>query len=68
MPIWWSTAPCLIRKPACPGPRSETAEHIFPITERNSADAERDSKDVKLFAFPNAQLAIRPAASPIPPW
>ncbi len=32
-----------------------TAEHIS-ITERNSADAERDSKDVKLFAFLNAQL------------
>ncbi len=26
------------------------------FTERNSADAERDSKDVKLFAFLNAQL------------
>ena len=33
----------------------ETAEHIS-TTERNSADAERDSKDVKLFAFLNAQL------------
>jgi len=33
----------------------ETAEHIS-VTERNSADAERDSKDVKLFAFLNAQL------------
>lgn len=33
-----------------------TAEHISD-TERNSADAERDSKDVKLFAFLNAQLA-----------
>ena len=32
------------------------AEHIS-VTERNSADAERDSKDVKLFAFLNAQLA-----------
>ncbi len=31
------------------------AEHIS-VTERNSADAERDSKDVKLFAFLNAQL------------
>jgi ribonuclease R len=31
-------------------------EHISG-TERNSADAERDSKDVKLFAFLNAQLA-----------
>ena len=33
----------------------ETAEHISE-TERNSADAERDSKDVKLFAFLKAQL------------
>jgi ribonuclease R len=31
------------------------AEHIS-VTERNSADAERDSKDVKLFAFLRAQL------------
>jgi len=34
----------------------EIAEHIS-ATERNSADAERDSKDVKLFAFLKAQLA-----------
>jgi ribonuclease R len=34
----------------------EAAEHIS-VTERNSADAERDSKDVKLFAFLKAQLA-----------
>jgi ribonuclease R len=33
----------------------ETAEHVS-VTERNSADAERDSKDVKLFAFLKAQL------------
>jgi len=33
----------------------QTAEHIS-VTERNSADAERDSKDLKLFAFLNAQL------------
>jgi ribonuclease R len=33
----------------------EAAEHIS-LTERNSADAERDSKDVKLYAFLNAQL------------
>jgi len=33
----------------------EIAEHIS-VTERNSADAERDSKDVKLFAFLTAQL------------
>ena len=34
---------------------SETASHLS-ITERNSADAERDSKDAKLFAFLRAQL------------
>src|SRR5439155_14809896 len=34
----------------------EAADHIS-ATERNSADAERDSKDVKLFAFLKAQLA-----------
>jgi ribonuclease R len=33
----------------------EAADHIS-STERNSADAERDSKDVKLFAFLRAQL------------
>jgi len=33
----------------------ETAGHISD-TERNSADAERDSKDVKLYAFLKAQL------------
>jgi len=33
----------------------EIAGHIS-VTERNSADAERDSKDVKLFAFLKAQL------------
>src|SRR5439155_21986923 len=33
----------------------EAADHIS-ATERNSADAERDSKDVKLFAFLKAQL------------
>ncbi len=33
----------------------ETADHIS-ITERNSADAERDSKDVKLYAFLTEQL------------
>jgi len=35
---------------------AEVAEHIS-STERNSADAERDSKDVKLFAFLKAQIA-----------
>jgi ribonuclease R len=33
----------------------QAATHIS-LTERNSSDAERDSKDVKLFAFLNAQL------------
>jgi ribonuclease R len=33
----------------------EVADHIS-RTERNSADAERDSKDVKLYAFLNEQL------------
>jgi ribonuclease R len=33
----------------------QTADHIS-NTERNSADAERDSKDVKMFAFLKAQL------------
>lgn len=42
----------------------ETADHIS-VTERNSADAERDSKDVKLFAFLKAQLQSgRPEAYP----
>jgi ribonuclease R len=36
-------------------PLQEVAEHISE-TERNSSDAERDSKDVKLFAFLFAQL------------
>ncbi len=33
----------------------QTAEHIS-TTERNSADAERDSKDVKLYAYLKSQL------------
>jgi ribonuclease R len=43
--------------PAAGTPRAlaEIASHLS-ITERNSADAERDSKDVKLFAFLRAQL------------
>jgi ribonuclease R len=36
----------------------QIAEHISD-TERNSADAERDSKDVKMFAFLTAQLESR---------
>jgi ribonuclease R len=43
------------QKAGAPAALKETAEHIS-VTERNSADAERDSKDVKLFAFLNAQL------------
>lgn len=35
----------------------ETAEHISE-TERNSADAERDSKDVKMYAYLRAQLEM----------
>ena len=38
-----------------PADLREAAAHIS-ATERNSADAERDSKDVKLFAFLKAQL------------
>jgi ribonuclease R len=42
----------------------ETADHIS-NTERNSADAERDSRDVKLYAFLNAQLkSARPQRYP----
>jgi len=44
------------KHPAPPAALEEIAEHIS-VTERNSADAERDSKDVKLFAFLKAQLA-----------
>ena len=42
-------------KAGAPSALKQIAEHIS-VTERNSADAERDSKDVKLFAFLNAQL------------
>jgi ribonuclease R len=45
-----------------PAALKQAAEHIS-ITERNSADAERDSKDVKLFAFLKAQLA---SGQPLP--
>ncbi len=42
----------------------QTAEHIS-TTERNSADAERDSKDVKLMAFLQGQLRSgRPQSYP----
>jgi len=43
------------KNPVSTSALKETAEHIS-VTERNSADAERDSKDVKLFAFLKAQL------------
>jgi ribonuclease R len=42
----------------------QTADHISD-TERNSADAERDSKDVKLYAFLKAQLQS-PTPTPYP--
>jgi ribonuclease R len=45
-------------------PLPEVAEHISE-TERNSSDAERDSKDVKLFAFLQSQLkSQQPQAYP----
>ena len=43
------------KTPAKASTLKEIAEHIS-LTERNSADAERDSKDVKLYAFLKAQL------------
>ena len=43
------------QRPAKESALKEIAEHIS-VTDRNSADAERDSKDVKLFAFLKAQL------------
>ncbi len=41
-----------------PSLAKEIADHIT-ATEKNSADAERDSKDVKLYAFLRAQLASK---------
>ena len=43
------------RKPAITASLKETSEHLS-VTERNSADAERDSKEVKLYAYLKAQL------------
>ena len=43
------------KHPAQAATLKEIAGHIS-VTERNSADAERDSKDVKLYAFLKAQL------------
>lgn len=40
------------------GDARQIADHIT-ATERNSSDAERDSKEVKLYAYLNAQLASR---------
>jgi ribonuclease R len=49
---------------AAPQPLHLLARHVSE-TERNSADAERDSKDVKLFAFLRAQLESgRPESYP----
>jgi ribonuclease R len=42
-------------RPVAAGSLKEVADHISE-TERNSDDAERDSRDVKMFAFLNAQL------------
>jgi len=42
-------------QPISGGSLKEVADHISE-TERNSDDAERDSRDVKMFAFLNAQL------------
>ncbi len=42
-------------KPASKRLLEEAADHIS-MTERNSADAERDSKDVKLYAYLRSQL------------
>ena len=43
------------RQPVANGSLKDVADHISE-TERNSDDAERDSRDVKMFAFLNAQL------------
>ena len=40
------------------GVAKQIAEHIS-ITEKNSADAERDSKEVKLYAYLKAQIASK---------
>ena len=42
----------------------QVADHISE-TERNSDDAERDSKEVKLFAYLRAQIQVGPTA-PLP--
>jgi ribonuclease R len=60
-------SPLLFRSQAgSPKALSETASHLS-ITERNSADAERDSKDVKLFAF-SARSWTPAGPRRMPPW
>src|ERR1035437_8542578 len=49
-------------RPVAAGSLKEVADHISE-TERNSDDAERDSRDVKMFAYLNAQLK---SAQPTP--
>ena len=48
----------LFEKPPTPGEARQIADHIT-ATERNSSDAERDSKDVKLYAFLEAQIKTK---------
>jgi ribonuclease R len=51
-------------RPVAARPLKEVADHVSE-TERNSDDAERDSRDVKMFAFLNAQLkSARPTRYP----
>ena len=52
-------------KPTAPPRFKETAEHISD-TERNSADAERDSKDVKTVRVPEGAAPVRPARERYP--
>lgn len=46
------------KKPLSVSDATQVAEHIT-TTEKNSADAERDSKDVKLYAYLKAQIASK---------
>jgi ribonuclease R len=48
----------LFEKPPTPAEARQIADHIT-TTERNSADAERDSKDVKLYAYLEAQIKTK---------
>ena len=54
-PTSWCIARCFKGRHGPTHSLKETADHISE-TERNSADAERDSKDVKLYAFLKVQL------------